>query len=180
MAKNNKKGILKPVLIGSAIVGAGFLTYRYLIKPLINRESNDEENIQTPAALPIPAPQITQTVQAVTSVPSGTAKFDPGKVLRPGAKSSLELQYSKRAMNDVIETARKYLGSFVVKSQDDFNFKKRLEAISKLTLLDVNTEYGAGTKTVAQVILGRTDFTYQRVKAQKTAFYKRLGLPNPY
>jgi len=180
MAKNNKKGILKPILIGSAIVGAGYLAYKFIFAPLTNRGTDEENLDQTPAALPIPAPQITQTVQTVTSVPSGTAKFDPGKVLRPGAKSSLELQYSKRAMNDVIETARKYLGSFIVKSQDDFNFKKRLEAISKLTLLDVNTEYGAGTKTVAQVILGRTDFTYQRVKAQKTAFYKRLGLPNPY
>jgi hypothetical protein len=180
MAKNNKKGILKPVLIGSAIVGAGFLTYRYLIKPLINRESNDEENIQTPPALPIPAPQTTQVIQAVTQIPSGTAKFDPAKVLRPGAKSSLELQYSKRAFNSLIELSRKVLPTFVVKSQDDFNFKKRLETVSKLTLLDVNTEYGSGTKTVAKTILGVTDFTYQRVKSQKIAFYKRLGLPNPY
>jgi len=175
-----KKNIVKPLLIGSAVIGAGYLTYRYLIKPMFNSGSEEIDSTIDTTVLPVPAPQITQTIQTVTSIPSGTAKLDPGKVLRPGAKSGLELQYSKRAMNDVIETARKYLGSFVVKSQDDFNFKKRLEAISKLTLLDVNTEYGKGTESVAKVILGRTDFTYQRVKAQKIAFYKRLGLANPY
>ena len=180
MAKS-KKNILKPILIGSAIAGAGWLSYRYIIKPLINSGSEDNSD-QTPAALPIPvpAPQITQTVQTVTEIPSGTTKFDPAKVLRPGAKSSLELQYCKRAFNSLIELSRKVAPTFVAKSQDDFNFKKRLKAISDLSLLDVMTEYGAGTKTVSQTILGVTDFTYQRVKSQKIAFYKRLGLPNPY
>ena len=178
MAKNK---ILKPILIGSAIAGAGFLTYQFIIKPLIDSGSNENEDITPPESqMQIPAPAITQTVQQVTSVPSGTTKFDPAKVLRPGSKTSLELQYCKRAFNSLIELSRKVLPTFVVKSQDDFNFKKRLETISKLTLLDVNTEYGAGTKTVAQTILGSTDFTYNRVKSQKIAFYKRLGLPNPY
>lgn len=179
MAKT-KKNIIKPVLIGSAVIGAGYLTYRYLIKPMFNSGSEEIDTTVDTTVLQVPAPQITQTVQAVTSVPSGTTKFDPAKVLRPGSKSSLELQYCKRAFNSLIELSRKVLPTYTVKSQDDFNFKKRLEAISKLTLLDVNTEYGAGTKTVAQTILGVTDFTYQRVKSQKIAFYKRLGLPNPY
>lgn len=171
----------KPIIVGAGIAGGLYLAYEYLIKPNIEGGNNDS---QLPPPTPTPQQQtntvLNQVVQGASSIPSGTMQLDSNKVLRPGFPASTELKYSKIAFNSIIDAARKNKGSVNPLFPDFQEWKKRVERVAGLTLLDINTKYGKGTEDVAKVILGATDFTYNRVKDQKIAFFKKLGLPNPY
>ena len=165
-----KGGILGKVLLIGGIAGGGYLLYKYVISPMINKEDDQGSTPVLPASS-----DATALIQgaSVQSSSQGTPKFDANKVLRPGMATSPELVYSKKAFNSVIETARRNRNNPGIP-------KARLDRIAELTLLDTGTKYGDPTKVVANVILGATDFTYARVKQQKSAIYKALGLPDPY
>ena len=83
---------------------------------------------------------------------------------------------AKIAFNSQIEMARQR------KSNTNLSpaTRKRLDTISKLTLLDTNTKFGKETENVAQIILGSKTFTYNGVKNQKIKMWESLGLKNPY
>lgn len=184
-----KKNNLRPLIIGAAVIGGGYLAYEYLLKPMLNKTDEQDQNDQgtpPPAATvppPPPAPNLTTVIQTVTNLPVGTVKIDETKEIKPGAATSPELKASKIAFNDVMEKAEKAVKIYnpVMKIS-----KERLQTIANLRkdlaggVLDPNTEYGSYSQKVASVILGKTTFNLKDVRNQRAAFYLSLGLSNPY
>jgi len=183
-----KKNNLRPLIIGAAVIGGGYLAYEYLLKPMLNKTDEQDQNDQgtpPPAATvpPPPAPNLTTVIQTVTNLPVGTVKVDETKEIKPGAATSPELKASKIAFNDVMEKAEKAVKIYnpVMKIS-----RERLQAIADLRkglaggVLDPNTEYGSYSQKVASVILGKTTFNLKDVRNQRAAFYLSLGLSNPY
>ena len=97
------------------------------------------------------------------------------KILSYGAPNSIELQYIKRAFNDIVNTVKKNLPKAIFSLGSE-----RATRITSLPILDLKTEYGKETKQVAGVILGKYDFSYNDAKKQKQAIYNALNLPDPY
>ena len=188
-----KKNNLRPLIIGAAVIGGGYLAYEYLIKPMLNKTDEDTPPPPPPPVVPpvLPPdttpgkdPALTTVIQTVTNLPAGTVKLDTNKVIKPGAGPSPELKASKMAFNDVMQKAAK--GVTIYNPQLFKISRERLQGIADLQkglaggVLDPNTEYGSYSQKVAQVILGKTTFTLQDVRNQRTAFYLSLGLDNPY
>jgi len=187
-----KKNNLRPLIIGAAVIGGGYLAYEFLIKPMLNKNGETDENLPPmdpaatlPPATP-PAATLTTLIQTVTNLPAGTVKIDPNKVIKPGDPASPELKASKQAFNDLIFISNKtrYIyNPLTMKISRD-----RIEAIGNLSkdlagtggALDTSTGYGEFSQKVANVILGKKTFTLNDVRAQRGAYYVALGLDNPY
>ena len=183
-----KKNNMKPLLIGAAVIGGGYLAYQYIIKPMLDKSAEDQEPgaldtaVQTSVS---PGSILTAAVQTVSNIPAGTVQLNTSKTISPGAGSSPELKAAKLAFNDVMTKAEQgakiWNPSFKI-SRD------RLQAIADLRkglagtggLLDPNTEYGSYSQNVANVILGKKSFTLNDVRTQRASFYAALNLSNPY
>jgi hypothetical protein len=179
--RTTKKGYTntEKIVIGAGVIGGVWALWKYVIKDFI---SPDETSTQTQSL-----PTVNNTVPALVISPVQTVTtpqpikpkqpiFDGSKVLRLNAPPSEELKMSKIAFNSQIEMARQR------KSNSNLSpvTRKRLDTISKLTLLDTNTKFGKETENVAQIILGSKTFTYNGVKNQKIKMWESLGLKNPY
>lgn len=185
--RTTKKSPMRPLLIGAAVIGGGYLAYQYLIKPMLNKDQDTTEpgSLDTTSA-PVSSNSIlTAAVQTVSQIPAGTVQVNLNKTISPGAGTSPELKAAKIAFNDVMVKAEK--GAQIW--NPSFNISRdRLQAISDLRkglagtggLLDPDTEYGSYSQNVANVILGKKSFTLNDVRSQRAAFYSAIGLPNPY
>lgn len=170
-----KKPLTNKLLIGAGIIAGSWALWKYVLKGYLQPTTSTDANIPAPA---IPAPIIPSPVIPAPSVSTIPKKppFDPTKVLRLNSTPSEELKLSKQAFNSQIEMARRRKND----PKLSINTRKRLDTISKLPLLDLNTKFGKETEEVAKVILGSKTFTYNGVKLQKIEMWKSLGLPNPY
>jgi len=174
-AKQKKGNLGKTLIYGAAIGGAGFLTWRYLIKPLLPGTGQVDLNIQPPDAGGSSSAQIDQVVDVVSSTPPSKS-LDYYKVLKLNSPASDELKYVKIHMNDIVQKARMYKGS----SKYDADFKKRLERIAALDILDTSTKFGEPTLKNVRVIEGRDDTTLKAMRDRKKNFYFALGLGDPF
>jgi len=164
----------KKVAIWTLIIGASGIAIWQIRKAIINRKADK--------AAEDAAANVVTTATITGSTPR-PIPFDAEKVLKPGQASSPELVASKKAFNKVINMARS-LGKIPNDVMDPLGAnnqdEKRRKAIAGIELLDVNTKYGDGTKTAASIILGATDFTYSKAKAQAIAYAKKYNLKAPY
>jgi hypothetical protein len=187
-----KKNNLRPLFIGAAVIGGGYLGWRYLIKPMI--EANQEQPeaaaldmaVQTTTS---PGSILTAAVQSVSNLPAGSVGVDVNKTISPGAAGSNELKAAKIAFNDVMVLADKTLKAWNPASALQYKISKdRLQGIADLRkglsgtggLLDVNTGYGSYTEKVVNTILGKSKFNLNDVRNQRSSLYAALGLNNPY
>lgn len=164
----------KKVAVWTLILGASGIAIWQIAKAIKNRrESKLEEEA---------ASAVSTTTTTVGSTPR-PIPFDAEKVLKPGQNSSPELVASKKAFNKMITMARS-ISPIPNEPFDPPGFvnanEKRRKLIADIELLDVNTKYGDGTKKAATIILGATDFTYSKAKAQAIAYAKKYNLKSPY
>lgn len=183
-----KKNSMKPLLIGAAVIGGGYLAYQYIIKPMLDKSSEDQEPgaldtaVQTSVS---PGSILTAAVQTVANIPAGTVQLNTSKTINPGAGTSPELKAAKIAFNDVMTKAER--GAQIWNPSMKIS-RERLQAIADLRkglagtggLLDPDTEYGSYSQNVANVILGKKSFTLNDVRSQRASLYNALNLPNPY
>lgn len=164
----------KKVAIWTLIIGASGIAIWQIRKAIINRRADK--------AAEDAAANVVTTATTTGSTPR-PIPFDAEKVLKPGQASSQELVASKKAFNKVINMARS-LGTIPNQPFDAPGFvnddEKRRKLIAGIELLDVNTKYGDGTKKAASIILGATDFTFAKAKAQAMAYAKKYNLKAPY
>jgi len=187
-----KKNNLRPLFIGAAVIGGGYLGWRYLIKPMI--EANQEQPeaaaldmaVQTTTS---PGSILTAAVQSVSNLPAGSVGVDVNKTISPGAAGSNELKAAKIAFNDVMVLADKTIKTWNPASALQYKISKdRLQGIADLRkglagtggLLDVNTGYGSYTEKLVNTILGKSKFNLNDVRNQRASLYAALGLNNPY
>lgn len=175
--RTTKKGLTntEKLIVAGGIVAGGLAIWKYVIKPMQSPGTGSTGTLPetTPAPAPLPAPA---PAPEPAPTPSANVQFNGDKVLRLNSAPSPELKYSKMAFNSMVILARRRKTDTGLSNY----LQTRLETISQLPLLDLNTKFGKETEKVAKVIMGKKDFTYNAVKLQKITLWNAVGLPNPY
>jgi len=170
------------IIIGVAVIGAGWATWEYLLKGMFMKPGSDtppapDNTPQLPAG-----GQINQVVNALDQVQPNVESLDDNKKLSKGSKG-VEVERVQTNFNDIIDKMRKTyalpyhsVGMFTNIFGSGNITTERIKKIADLSQLTVDGNFGSKTENAGAVIMGKKTFSLKEVRTKKDQLFNAIGL----